>query len=129
MNTKVKYKDITFGLEKHPNTNQPLTVSDNNAIRSSLKNLVMMNHYDKPFHPEIGSGVYDLLFEPMNDATTIMLRENIAEVLGSYEPRINLSGVSVEPFYEQGLYQITIVYSFINQTETQELGLTMEVLR
>ena len=57
MNTRVKYKDITFGLEKHPNTNQPLTVSDNNAIRSSLKNLVMMNHYDKPFHPEIGSGV------------------------------------------------------------------------
>ena len=65
----------------------------------------------------------------MSDVTSTLLTENIKSVIGLNESRARLIDVLVDPVYDQNLYQITIVYTILNQTETQELGLILEVLR
>ena len=127
--SNIRYKDLTFDFKAHPITKSPITISGNDVIKSSIKNLVMMKSFDKPFHPEINGGVFNLLFEPMSDVTSTLLAENIKSVIGLNESRARLIDVLVDPVYEQNLYQITIVYTILNQTETQELGLILEVLR
>jgi len=127
--SNIKYRDLTFDFKSHPINKSPITISGNDVVKASIKNLVMMQEFDKPFHPEINSGVFNLLFEPMTQAITFLLSENIRTVINQNEPRVQLKDVIVEPFYDDGLYQITIVYTILNQTETQELGFILEVLR
>ena len=127
--SNVEYRDLTFDLKTHPINKSPITISGNEVIKSSIKNLVMMKSFDKPFHPEINGGVFNLLFEPMTDVTTNLLMENIKSVINQNEPRVRLIDVLVEPYYDQNLYQISIVYTLLNQVETQELGIVLEVLR
>ena len=74
-NKRVVYRDITFA--QHPISRNLLTVSDKDAVKLAVKNLVMMKSFDKPFHPEINGGVYNLLFEPMTDVTSTLLKEGI----------------------------------------------------
>tara|TARA_Y100000593_G_scaffold81626_1_gene152807 strand:+ start:831 stop:1217 length:387 start_codon:yes stop_codon:yes gene_type:complete len=126
-NKRVVYRDITFA--QHPISRNLLTVSDKDAVKLAVKNLVMMKSFDKPFHPEINGGVYNLLFEPMTDVTSTLLKEGITDALISYESRIELHDVIVIPMYNLNTYQITILFSCLNQTEIQELGLALEVLR
>ena len=127
--SNIKYRDLTFDFTIHPINKSPITISGNDVVKTSMKNLVMMQEFDKPFHPEINSGVFNLLFEPMTQAISFLLSENIRTVINQNEPRVQLKDVIVEPFYDDGLYQITIVYTILNQTETQELGFILEVLR
>ena len=128
-NTKIDYRDITFGLKKHPPTKDIATIKNESAVKQSIKNLVMMERHDKPFHPEINGGVSNLLFEPINDVTSLLLVEAITLVVSTYESRVSLIDVMVEPMPDRNLYQVTLMYTYLNQIETQEMGLILERLR
>ena len=60
-----QYRDLDLFFSKKSMSNDVNKVTDITAIKRSIRNLVLTNHYEKPFHPEIGSGVRDVLFEPM----------------------------------------------------------------
>ena len=88
-----------------------------------------MGQHDKPFHPEIVSGVQQFLFEPATDVTAKMIEKGIDEVIKRYEPRVNLLGSVVLPDEDNNKYDVTIVYEIINSSEpvsTQELSFFME---
>ena len=106
------------------------TVTDVLAIKRSVKHLVLTNIYEKPFHPEIGSGVRDLLFENMDPFTSIILTKKVEDVIVNFEPRVRLTGVQATPNLDLNTYEMTIEFFILNApTELQTVDMFLERLR
>ena len=91
-----RYRDIDLDFGRNAVTNDIVKVEDVNAVKRSVVNLVQTNFYERPFHPELGCGVRELLFENFTPLTGIFIRRKIEEVLVNYEPRISLEQVAVD---------------------------------
>ena len=98
------------------------TVTDIQAVKRSIRNLVLMNTYEKPFHPEISSGVRDMLFELMTPVTAALLARQIQDVIENFEPRARLVGVKSIPDYDRNSYTVSV-------TELVDLTIMLERLR
>ena len=120
--------DLFFGRKSSNSDIQDLT--NIKAVKRSVRNLILTNHYEKPFHPEIGSGVRDMLFENMTPVTAIILARKIEDVILNFEPRVRLISVRAQPDLDRNLYEVTIEFYVVNQpTELQDLSVMLEVLR
>ena len=105
-------------------------VTDIQAVKRSVRNLVLLNHYEKPFHPEIGSGVRGILFEPMTPITAHVLARKIEEVIENFEPRARLVGVRAQPNLDRNEYEVTVEFYVINTpTELVDLTVMLERIR
>jgi len=90
-----KFKDIDLDFGRNIVTNDVNTVEDVIAIKRSVKNLVQTNFYERLFHPELGCGIRQLLFENYTPLTAIFLKRKIEEVLVNNEPRISLTSIII----------------------------------
>jgi len=90
------FRDIDLDFERNTVTNDVNVVEDIVAVKRSVVNLVQTNFYERPFNPELGCGIRELLFENFTPMTKVFLERKIQEVLINYEPRINLTSVNVD---------------------------------
>ena len=105
-------------------------VDDVQAVKRAVRNLVLLDHYEKPFHPEIGSGVRDMLFENMTPTTAHILTRKVEMVVENFEPRARLVGVKAFPNLDRNEYEITISFYVVNApTELIDLTVFLERLR
>ena len=105
-------------------------VDDIQAVKRAVRNLVLLDHYEKPFHPEIGSGVRDMLFENMTPTTAHILTRKVEMVVENFEPRARLVGVKAFPNLDRNEYEITISFYVVNApTELIDLTVFLERLR
>ena len=105
-------------------------VTDIQAVKRSIRNLVLLNYYEKPFHPEIASGVRDMLFENMSPITAVVINKKIQDVIENYEPRAQLVGVKTRPDLDRNEYEVTVEFYVVNTpTELVDLTVFLEVLR
>ena len=120
--------DLFFGKkEVSKDINKVVSVQ---AVKRSIRNLVLLNHYEKPFHPEIGSGVRDMLFELMTPITAFILAKKIEDVIENFEPRAKLVGVRATPNLDRNEYEVTVEFYVVNTpTELVDLTIFLEVLR
>jgi predicted component of type VI protein secretion system len=89
-----------------------------------------MNTYEKPFHPEIASGVRDMLFENMTPVTAQILARKIEDVIQNFEPRARLVGVTALPNLDRNEYEVSIEFYVVNQpTELVDLSIMLERVR
>lgn len=107
-----------FDLEflAHPSNGDLVEIRDELAIKQSIENLIMMNRFDKPFQPEIFTGIRDLLFEPFNDGTNYVknqLERRITEIIKRYEPRVILDKVVVQEEVDTNSLVIDVFYTII----------------
>ena len=91
-----QFRDIDLDFNRNAVTNDVAVVEDVVAVKRAVKNLIQTNFYERPFHPELGCGIRELLFENFTPMTKIFLQRKIEEVLINYEPRINLQNVAVD---------------------------------
>ena len=120
--------DLFFGKKSSNSDIQDLT--NVKAVKRSIRNLILTNHFEKPFHPEIGSGVRDMLFENMTPVTSHILAKKIEDVILNFEPRARLVGVRAEPILDRNSYEVTIEFYVVNQpTELVDLSVMLERLR
>ena len=120
--------DLFFGPKNGSKDVNKLT--DFRAVKRSVRNLVLTNFYEKPFHPEIGSGVRDILFEPMTPITAYVLTLKIEEVINNFEPRVRLVGVRAVPNLDKNTYDVTIEFYVVNApTELVNMEVLLERLR
>ena len=125
-----QYKDLDLFFDKKNVSKDITKITDIAAVKRSIRNLVLTNHYEKPFHPEIGSGVRDMLFEPMSTLTAHVLTKKIEDVIENFEPRAKIIGVSAQPNLDRNEYQVTINFFVLNApTELVDLTLFLERLR
>ena len=125
-----QYKDLDLFFNKKNVSKDITKITDIAAVKRSIRNLVLTNHYEKPFHPEIGSGVRDMLFEPMSALTAHVLTRKIEDVIENFEPRAKIIGVSAQPNLDRNEYRVTINFFVLNApTELVDLTLFLERLR
>ena len=100
------------------------------AVKRSIRNLVLTNHYERPFHPEIGSNILATLFEPMTPSSAILLTKQIEEVIQNFEPRARLTGVRALEDLDRNAYNCTVEFYVVNApTELETLDLMLERIR
>jgi phage baseplate assembly protein W len=120
--------DLFFGKKSSNSDVQELT--DIKAVKRSIRNLVLLNHYEKPFHPEIASGVRDMLFENMTPVTATILARKIEDVIINFEPRARLISVTALPNLDRNEYEVSIEFYVVNQpTELVDLTVMLERVR
>ena len=125
-----QYKDLDLFFGKKQASNDINKVTDIQAVKRSVRNLVLLNHYEKPFHPEIGSGIRNMLFENMSPLTSHALTTEIEDVIENFEPRVQLVGVKALPNLDRNEYEVSIEFFVVNTpTELVDLTIFLEVLR
>jgi len=122
------YKDLNLNFTKHPVKRTLTPLTDVAAVKRSVRNLVMYNHYDKPFHPEIGSGVRDLLFENMTPFVSNTLRKLIEDTITNFEPRVRLADVAVNPNFDNNQYEVTVEF-YIENSPSELVDMTFNLER
>lgn len=128
---KEKYSsaDLDFSFITHPFTKDLVLSLDSNAIKKSLRNLVLTNHYERLFHPEIGSNLRSLLFELMTPVTATYIEEEIFNTITNFEPRVKLVNIEVTPMFENNAYEVSITYYEQHSTTTTTVDFFLERLR
>ena len=125
-----QWKDLDLFFAKTQGSKDIRKVTDIAAVKRSVRNLVLLNHYEKPFHPEIGSGIRDMLFENMSSITAFVLSKKIEDVIENFEPRVRLISVRADPNLDRNEYEVTIEFFVVNApTELVDLTVFLEVLR
>tara|TARA_Y100000022_G_C12958723_1_gene243694 strand:+ start:30 stop:470 length:441 start_codon:yes stop_codon:yes gene_type:complete len=124
------YKDLNLNFGRHPVTKQIQTLTDAAAVKRSVRNLVQIGQFEKPFHPEIASGVRDILFENITPFTAQTLARKIEDVITNFEPRALLTGVEVIPRFDNNEYEVIVQFFIQNApSELIDLSFTLERLR
>ena len=124
------YKDLNLNFTKHPVKKDIVPLSGVAAVKRSVRNLVQYGHFEKPFHPEIGSGIRDLLFENMTPFTANTLARKIEDVITNFEPRALLAGVEVIPRFDENQYEVIVEFYIQNApSEIVDLTFTLERIR
>ena len=124
------YRDLNLNFSANPVTGDVTTVTDVNAVKRSVRNLLLTNHYDKPFHPEIGSNIQALLFENFGPITGNQLSRSIEEMIANFEPRARVETVESFPILETNSYDVRIYFYVENlPAELQEFQTILEAVR
>jgi phage baseplate assembly protein W len=125
-----QYSDLDLFFGKKSSDSDISKVTDIQAVKRSVRNLVLLNAYEKPFHPEIASGVRGMLFELMTPITAQIIAKQVELVIENFEPRAKLVGVRVNPDLDRNLYALTIEFYVVNApTELVDMSVMLERLR
>ena len=108
------FSDLDLNFTKHPVRKDVNTLTAERAVIGAVKNLILTNHYERPFQPEIGSGVYSLLFEPLDHITSNALTRVIGELISNFEPRARLVAIDAKPNSEKNAYELTVAFRIVN---------------
>jgi len=125
-----QYSDLDLFFGKKSVGSDVNKVTDIQAVKRSLRNLVNLNTFEKPFHPEIAGGIREMLFEPMTPITAVVLTKKIEDVIENFEPRVKLVSVRALPDFDRNIYNIAIEFYVVNApTELVDLSIMLERLR
>ena len=119
--------DLDLDLDRIPATNDITFKKDDEAVKRSVRNLVLTNFWERPFHPEIGSGVYDLLFENMSPLVDRNIQRAIVEVISIFEPRAKV--VKVETSMRDNGYEAKISFRILASDTLASISLFLEKTR
>ena len=124
------YKDINLNFSKHPITGDISKLTNVEAVKRSVRNLVNTNFYERPFHPEIGSDIRAILFEPVSPLVADVLKRYVEDVINNFEPRAELIRVDANPNPDSNSYAVTIEFYLVNSPSgLQTVNLFLERLR
>jgi len=123
------YSDLDLNFGRNTVTSDVNKLTDVEAVKRSVRNLINTSHFERPFHPEIGSDVRRMLFEPMTPLTALNLQRKVNEVLSNFEPRIKLVQVLARPDIDRNSYHLTIMFYVIGTSEPVTVEAFLERLR
>ena len=124
------FKDISLSFDPHPITKDLPVLKNANAIRRSVRNLVQTIPGERFFRPNLGSSVYDSLFDLMDFGTATLIESEIITTLDNFEPRDSNLQVRVDPRYDQNNFDVTIFFDIVGQElPTQEFSFILEATR
>ena len=129
INRKPDYSDLNLDFMAHPTTGDVMKLTGEEAIKRSVRNLVLTNFYDRPFRSYIGTNVNRLLFENPSPLTANFLKDAIKEVVRNYEPRADIRDVTVVFDNDNNGFVATIVFNVINRLEPLTTIIFLERIR
>jgi uncharacterized protein len=129
MDNPTLFSDLDLNFERNPSTDDISVKLDDEAVKRSLRNLLMLRRYEKPFHPEINPGIYDLLFENPGPVMAVHGKRKIEEAIMNYEPRIDKLEVNYNHIVESGALVLNIRFTIMNQRAVFETNIHLEKTR
>lgn len=115
--TLKRYKDLDLNFEFHPIKKDINKTLDERAVIYAVKNLILTNHYERPFHPEIGSNLNKLMFENMDSITVSVMRKEFEQVIKNFEPRVNIKEIEITPEYDENRFSVKMTFYILSRTE------------
>ena len=126
---KNRYSDLDLNFTVHPVKKDINKHTDALAVINAVKNLILTNHYERPFQPELGSNVRKLLFENLDVITAAALEKEITQTLNNFEPRVTVLGIIVSPDFDNNSFNVTLQFNIINRTEPVTISFLLERIR
>ena len=124
-----KFSDIDLSFTRNLVTSDVVQIEDVIAVKRSVKNLVQTNFYERPFQPELGCGIRELLFENFTPMTKVFLENKITEVLLNFEPRIDLNSVRVDDDQDNNRLVVDIYFYVVGVPGPQTVQTFLQRLR
>lgn len=134
MNSKTKLEPFVFGdldlnIVPHPISSDVIVKVNENAVKRAIRNLLLLKKFEKPFHPEISSGIQDLLFENPSPVVHSIIKRNIEETIKKYEPRVDGLNINFLSNPDANELNITVQFNIINRPQTFETSIVLERTR
>ena len=124
-----RYSDLNLDFIPHPITGDISTLTDMEALKRSVRNLVLTGPNDRRFRPELEAGVHRYLFEPMTSITAVKIKNAIEHVIKQFEPRVEIIDVIVVSNEDKNSFDVTVVFRPKNTQEQGQLTITLERVR
>jgi phage baseplate assembly protein W len=127
--TTRQYKDLDLNFLIHPVRKDINKHKDEMAVINSIKNLMMTNHYERPFQPDLGSNVRRLLFENLDKITAISMEREIRQVVENYEPRAQIKALDILPDVDNNGFSVRMEFYIMNMTDPVTINFFLERVR
>lgn len=124
-----RYSDIDFSFTRIPGRNDIALSYDEMAVIRSVRNLLLTKNYERPFQPNLGSGIEMMLFEPVDFLTAQSLRSEIQTVIENYEPRVKIDSILVTADPDNNSYGVSLQFFIGNNVEPTAINLILERTR
>ena len=124
-----RFRDLDLDFTRNVVTNDVNVVENVVAVKRALRNLIQTNFYERPFQPELGCGIRELLFEPFTPMTKVFLERKIEEVLINYEPRIQLQSVEVDDDQDRNRLVVDIYFYVVGVPGPQVVETFLQRIR
>jgi phage baseplate assembly protein W len=126
---KVYYSDFTTNLDPHPDKKDLLRYLNEDAVTTSIKNLLMTFRFERLNKPLVGSGIRRMLFEPIDIFSEASIRESVLNTIENFEPRANVTELIVSGDPDNNLYNVTLTFTTINRSDPVTIQLLLHRVR
>jgi len=123
------YKDLNLDFQQNSATKDIQKITDVESVKRSVRNLINLNYYEKPFHPEIGSNLRGLLFENITPQISHYMGKQIELLIKNYEPRCKMVEVVNRPNIERNGYSVSVSFYVVNTPTPIQVETFLERLR
>jgi phage baseplate assembly protein W len=123
------FKDLDLNFNIHPIRKDISKSIGPMAVVNSIKNLILTNHYERPFQPDIGSNVRRLLFENLDNITATTIKDEIERTIVNYEPRAVVKAINVTADYDKNGFKVYLEFFIVNQTTPIIINFLLERIR
>lgn len=123
------FSDLDLNFTAHPVTGDVARLYDENAIKRSVRNLLQTNHFERPFHSEIGSQIRALLFEPASPILNTMLKRVIVDTITTFEPRVVVNTVTVSSNQDNNSLNVTLIFTIVNTVNPVTMNVVLQRTR
>jgi hypothetical protein len=124
-----EFSDLDLNFTIHPVKSDLNIFKNEKAIINAVKNIILTNHYEKPFFPEFGSNVRKMLFENVDILTTAALQNEIIQCLTNFEPRIKIISVVVSPNLDENSFDVKMQFYITNISNPITINFVLQRLR
>ena len=124
-----RFRDLDLDFTRNVVTNDVNVVENVVAVKRALRNLIQTNFYERPFQPELGCGIRELLFENFTPMTKVFLESKIEEVIINYEPRVQLQNVAVDDDQDRNRLVVDVNFQVVGIPGPQSVETFLQRLR
>lgn len=124
-----RFADVSLAFLPDPFTGDLVRTLDVDAVKKSVKNLILTNKNERILNPEIGSNLRGMLFEPISSITATVLEDLIKETIKNFEPRAVIQAITISPNIDQNAYDVTIVFRVVSVEQTVVIDILLERIR
>ncbi len=124
------FKDVSMSFEINPISSDLIATKNETAIARSVRNLVLTRPGERFFNPNLGSRVYESLFDNVDDISASIVEDDIRDTVDNYEPRVKLVSVKATPDYQGNAFDVVITYNIIGiDASPQQLAFALQPTR